>query len=82
MGRAYAGILGPLAFATILARSLIEGGNVEATLKVATLCLFLFAAIGFIVGQIAEMVVLESVKTRFEQLRQRKQPTESAEAAH
>lgn len=66
MGRIYAGILGPVAFATILGRSLVDGGAVDSTIKLATACLFAFAAIGYIAGSIADSIVTESVRTRFE----------------
>jgi len=66
MGRTYAGILGPLAFTVILARSLIGGGSLDATLMFATACLFLFAALGYVAGSIAEAIVLEAVKARFD----------------
>lgn len=65
MGRTYAGILGPLAFATILARSLIDGGGSVETLSTALACLFGFAAIGYVAGQIAESIVWEAVRARF-----------------
>ena len=66
MGRKYAGILGPLAFATALFRGLILGDGVEPTLKLAMLGLFAFALLGVVVGGIAEATILESVKTRFD----------------
>jgi hypothetical protein len=62
----YAGILGPVAFATILTRSLIHGGSADATIKIATLCLFVFAGIGFVAGQLAERIVIDSVRSRFD----------------
>ena len=65
MGRTYAGILGPLAFTTILARSVIDTSSVESTMMLATLCLFLFAGIGYLVGQVADSIVLEAVKANF-----------------
>jgi hypothetical protein len=65
MGRTYAGILGPLAFTTILARSVINTSSVESTMMLATICLFLFAGIGYLVGQVADSIVLEAVKANF-----------------
>jgi hypothetical protein len=65
MGRTYAGILGPLAFTTILARSVIDTSSVESTMMLATVCLFLFAGIGYLVGQVADSIVLEAVKANF-----------------
>lgn len=64
MGRTYAGILGPLAMVTVVARTLLHGGGVEVTLKCACLCLVLFAIIGWIVGRWAEQIVVEAVRTR------------------
>ena len=66
MGQTYAGILGPLAFITILTRSVINNSSVESTMMIATVCLFLFAAIGFLVGQVADSIVLEAGKTNFD----------------
>ena len=66
MGRAYAGTLGPLACGVILARSLIHGGGVEATILFACGGLFLFAGIGYIAGQLADLFVHESVRTQFQ----------------
>jgi hypothetical protein len=61
----YAGILGPVAFATILTRSLVHGGGVETTLKTAILCLFAFAVIGYVAGKMADRIVIDSVRSRF-----------------
>ena len=66
MGRMYAGILGPLAFTTILARSVIGTSSVESTMMLATVCLFLFAGIGYVAGQVADSIVLEAVKAKFD----------------
>ncbi|HEU0067733.1 MAG TPA: hypothetical protein VFQ26_00545 [Nitrospiraceae bacterium] len=65
MGRTYAGILGPLAFTTILARGVFNGSGAESTLILATTCLFAFAGVGYVVGQIADSIVLEAVKFQF-----------------
>ena len=65
MGRAYAGILGPLAFAITIARGLALGSGVEGTFLAASAALFLFAAIGYVVGQTADYLVSESVQTQF-----------------
>jgi hypothetical protein len=66
MGRAYAGILGPLACGIILARGILAGGSAEGTLLAASGGLFLFAAIGYLAGQAAELLVRDSVKTQFQ----------------
>jgi hypothetical protein len=66
MGRAYAGILGPLAFALALARGLAAGSGVEGTLLAASGAMFVFAAIGYLAGQTADYLVNESVRTQFQ----------------
>jgi len=65
MGRVYAGILGLLAFGTVIARSLLHGGNVESALFTASWTLFAFAALGYIIGSIAERTVVEAIETKF-----------------
>jgi hypothetical protein len=66
MGRAYAGILGPLAFGLVVARGLVAGGGVEGVLAAASAALFVFAAIGYFTGQLAEFLVNESVRRQFQ----------------
>jgi hypothetical protein len=66
MGRAYAGILGPLAFALAIARGLVHGWSVEGTLQTATAGLFFFAAFGYIAGQTADYLIRDSVRNRFQ----------------
>ena len=65
MGRTYAGILGPLSFATVIARNLIDGGSIESAMLLASLALFVFAAFGFAIGQVAERIVVEAITTKF-----------------
>ena len=67
MGRTYAGILGPLAFALVLARSIVQGGGWEQTLLAASGALFAFAAAGYLAGQTAEFLVRDTVKSQFQQ---------------
>jgi hypothetical protein len=66
MGRAYAAALGPLAFTCVIARGLAGGSSVEGTFAAASAALFVFAAIGYIVGQLAEFLVNESVRKQFQ----------------
>ena len=66
MGRAYAGTLGPLACGAILTRGLIEASSLEATILSACGGLFVFALIGYIAGQLADLFVRESVVTQFQ----------------
>ena len=62
MGRAYAGVMGPLAFLTMLVRCLLKSVSVQATITQAVFCLFAFAAIGCVIGQLAGWIVDESVR--------------------
>jgi hypothetical protein len=66
MGRAYAAVLGPLAFAMIVAKGLLTGASVEGTCAAASAGLFLFAAAGYVIGQGAELLVNESVRRQFQ----------------
>ena len=66
MGRTYAGILGPLAFAIVVARGIWSASGVEATLGFACGALFLFALLGVVAGRLADYLVRESVRTQFQ----------------
>jgi hypothetical protein len=66
MGRAYAAVLGPLAFATITLRGVMHHAGVLSTIKLATVTLVLFTAFGYLVGAIAELTVRESVLSHFQ----------------
>ena len=63
--RIYAGILGPLAFTTTVARGLAHGAAAEPTLWSAWGCLLLFAGVGYVIGWIAETTIDQSVRQRF-----------------
>jgi hypothetical protein len=67
MGRAYAGILGPLGFALVVARGVVTSGGVEGTMLAAAAALFVFATIGYFVGQTADYLVNDSVRSQFQQ---------------
>lgn len=64
MGRVYAGILGSLAFATVTARGVVHGGNLDETILRATVSLIALALVGFAIGSIAQWMVDESVHGR------------------
>lgn len=87
MGRLYAGILGPMAFAIVVTRSLIHGGGLSSTVPLAVASLFVFAAVGYLAGRIAEMIVVDSVRARFLQELQAREakrtsdPTASTQAS-
>jgi hypothetical protein len=66
MGRAYAGSLGLLACVIILIRGLVHGAGAEATILAASGGLFLFALVGYVAGQLADMLVRESVTSQFQ----------------
>ena len=61
MARIYAGILGPLAFLTSLARGAIDGESADATLLAAWCSLLLFSALGYLVGWVAGSTIEQSV---------------------
>ncbi len=61
MGREFAGVLGMLAFSTVVARSFLVGAGFDGTVKLALMMMFVFAAVGYIAGSIAEQTVRESV---------------------
>lgn len=62
MGRQYAGILGPLGFATSLARGLVHGGAAEPTLWSAWLALLACSAAGVLIGALAGWIVEDAVR--------------------
>lgn len=65
MGRTYAGVLGFTAFSTILIRGTLAGSSADDVMLTATLLLFAFAAVGWMVGSIAETTVIDAVRQRF-----------------
>ena len=64
MAHVYAGILGPLAFLTSLARGIMHGGGTESVLWTAWCSLLAFAAAGYVIGWVAGKTVEESVRGR------------------
>jgi hypothetical protein len=64
VGRIYAGILGPLAFLISLARGWIDGSPPQSSLWTAWWSLLLFAALGYVIGRLAEWIIGESVASR------------------
>jgi len=65
MGRAYAGILGPVAFVTVIVRAAIHGGDASQAVAAALVALGVFALLGLILGTIAERVIREAIEMRF-----------------
>ena len=78
MARIYAGILGLLAFATVMARGVVHGGSANATIWQAAMSLFVFAAIGYTIGRTAQWVIDDSVRGELTSQLQR-QPSSPAE---
>lgn len=66
MTRRYAGILGYLGMAIMLARGAINGGGIEGTLTQAIAALLIMALIGAVVGAIAQTTIDESVRSSLE----------------
>ncbi len=66
MARTYAGILGSLAFLTVLARGLANGGGVESVVYTAWCSLLAFALAGGVIGWLAEGVVRDSINGQIE----------------
>lgn len=62
MGRIYAGILGVIAFLTVLVRGLIGGGNVETTMQAAVVSLAFMALVGAVIGRLAAWFVEDSIR--------------------
>jgi hypothetical protein len=62
--RSYAGVLGCLAFATVVGRGLLHSSGLEATVGAAVAWMAAFGAIGFVVGRLARSIVEESVRSR------------------
>ncbi len=66
MGQKYAGILGMLASTLAIVRGLLAGAGMESTILVAMGSLFGGAAAGWLAGIIAETLVEQAVRRRFE----------------
>jgi hypothetical protein len=49
---------------TVVARALIHGGGPVTTMQSALVGLFLFAAVGWIVGLLAEHAIREAIRQR------------------
>lgn len=62
MGRNYGGILGLVAFATMIGRGMVALSSIDSVVQIATVAMFIFAALGWIVGNIAARIVDESVR--------------------
>ena len=81
MAHVYAGILGPLAFLTSLARGVLHGGGTESVLWTAWCSLLAFAAVGYVIGWVAGKTVEESVRGRISAQLAAEQPAETPQPA-
>ena len=62
MARLFAGILGPLAMLTVTTSGLIHGRTSECVAWAAWIALIVFAALGYLLGWIANRTVEDSVQ--------------------
>ena len=81
MAQIYAGILGPLAFLTCLARGAIHGGATESILWTAWCSLLVFAAVGCVIGWVAERTVANMVHDKISAQLAQSAPLEEEKAA-
>ena len=66
MAKTYAGVLGSLGVAVAMLRGAIAGAGLEGTVLTSVNAMIALAAVGFVVGSIAETTVDNSVRTRLE----------------
>lgn len=66
MARTYAGILAHVGMLVVLFRSLKDGAGFDGTILQAVASMALLAAVGMIVGSIAEATINESVRMRMQ----------------
>jgi hypothetical protein len=76
MARIYAGILGLLAFATVVARGVAHQISPNPTIWQACVMLFVFAAVGYLIGGTARWLVDDSVRGQLASQLAAKPPSE------
>jgi hypothetical protein len=64
LGRAYAGILGPLAFLAVIVRGWRHGWPADSILLSAWLAFVALALVGLVIGWLAGWIVDDSIRTR------------------
>ena len=74
MGRTYAGILGTIAFLTVLGRGLIHGAEAVPTLRLASASLLVMAVLGAIVGRLAAWLIDQSIRWQVQGELEARQP--------
>ncbi len=65
MARAYSGVLGAVAMSFVIVRGLWFGMLADEILSMCLVVFGLFAAVGYVIGTIADRTVCESVEKRF-----------------
>ncbi|MEX0936773.1 MAG: hypothetical protein WDZ59_02855 [Pirellulales bacterium] len=65
MGRNYAGIMGALAWVVVVVRGIKDGGSAQSVMTAATVSVIAFAALGWIVGSMAQWIVDQSVRDQW-----------------
>ena len=74
MARHFSGILGSIAFSTVMLRAWLWGADLESAVGPALAALFAGGLIGFVGGKIAEQTIGESLRRRLlDQLNQRRE---------
>lgn len=66
MARTYAGILAHVGMLVVLFRALKDGAGFDDTILTALISMGVLAAVGMIIGAIAEATIEESVRTRLQ----------------
>lgn len=79
MTRQFASRLSLIAFTTSVVRGVLWGADFEGTIKGALLALAVFYALGGILGELARLVVEESIQTELERLATERASQESTE---
>ena len=84
MARAYSGVLSAMAIIFVILRGLLLGMLPDEILGMCLVVFAIFAAVGYVIGSIADRTVCESVENRFRSEIARLQaaasaPTEKAE---
>ena len=64
MGARFAVLLGSLAMTAVIVRGVRYGGGVEATLLAGTASLAVFAAVGYVLGALAQWTVEDAVRRK------------------
>ena len=65
MARAYSGVLAAMALVSVILRGLLFGMLPDEILGSCLMAFAIFAAVGYVIGSIADRTVCESVENRF-----------------